>query len=274
MEYKFNDDTLIHSIGFNPMKLEGILRFGIIAHNFARMNSIPYSRNYNFTLDDEMLKKIGGSKKINKKIEEANKENIYLVRSLYISDDPLSAYNMYVRHGISFIVEDVPFIYDKNQEIIKRSDEVVVKNHVPSENIKAIMIPEEYKNKKLNEVEMFNSNTLNFSLIKDNVINLMKYLMNYNCDIDLDEVAYLLNDLKTAYLSINSLTKDHPDFSDAMADYKDIINDINSLFNGYVYDLFSKMLNKEVTVMDLVEYMNNKYDNKNIVFLDNKGRKR
>ena len=54
MNYKFNDDTLIHGISFNPMKLEGILKYGIVSENYARSNNIPYSKNYNFTIDEEI----------------------------------------------------------------------------------------------------------------------------------------------------------------------------------------------------------------------------
>lgn len=272
MNYKFNDDTLIHAIGFNPMKLEGILKYGIISENYAKEKDINYSRNYNFNLNEEMLKKVGNNTLINDIIEKANKENIYLVRSMYISSDPLSAYNMYVKKGISFIVEDVPFICDKNVEIIKRSDEVIVKNYIEKENIKAIMVPEDYKNKKLNEVDMLPNNILNFGLIKKSTINIIKYLNDYNYNVDLDEIAYLLKDLETAYKSVKSLDKENPDYNDAMLDYKDITKDINNLLSEYVYDMFSKLLNKEVTVLDMVEYINSKYDNKEITYLDSKGK--
>jgi len=274
MKYKFNDDTLIHAIGFNPMKLEGILKHGIITENYAKENNINYSRNYNFNLNEEMLKKVENNSEVNEIIEKANKENIYLVRSLYISDDPLSAYNMYVKNGISFIVEDKPFFYNKNKELIKRSDEVIVKNHIEKENIKAIMIPEEYKNKRLNEVNMLPNNILNFGLIKSSVINMIKYLNDYNYDVDIDEIAYLLKDLEIAFKSVKSLDKNNQDYNDAMLDYKDIINDINNLLSNYVYDMFSKLLGRDATVLDMVEYINNKYDNKDIVYLESKGRKR
>lgn len=272
MKYKYNDDTLIHSIGFNPMKLEGILKYGIITDNYAKENNISYSRNYNFTLNRDMLNEVNNDSKINNIIESANKENIYLVRSLYINDDPISAYNLYVRNGISFIVEDVAFIYDKSKEIIKRSDEVIVKNYISKNNIKAIMIPEEYKNKKLNEVDMLPSNILNYSLIKDSTINLIKYLEEYNYQADLEEISYLLKDLKTAYLSVNSLDKSNPDYNDAKEDYKEIISEINSLLSQSVFECFSNILNYEVTVLDLVQYINSKYDNKDITFLESKGR--
>lgn len=35
MNYKFNDDTLIHGISFNPMKLEGILKYGIVSEKLC-----------------------------------------------------------------------------------------------------------------------------------------------------------------------------------------------------------------------------------------------
>lgn len=272
MEYKYNDNTLIHAIGFNPMKLEGILKYGIITDSYAKRNNIAYSRNYNFTLDNSMLDKVNNDSKINTMIESANKENIYLVRSLYINDDPLSAYNMYIKNGISFIIEDVSFIYDKNVELLKRSDEVVVKDYISKNNIKAIMIPEKYKDTKINKLDMLPKNILNYSLIKESTANLIKYLENYNYRIDLEEITCLLKDLKIAYLSVKSLDKSNPDYNDAKEDYKDIINEINILLSEYVYDCFSNILGREVTVLDMVEYINSKYDNKNIVYLESKGK--
>ena len=272
MKYNYNDDTLIHAIGFNPMKLEGILKYGIITDDYAKEHNITYSRNYNFTLNRDMLNKVGNDSDINKIIEKANKENIYLVRYFYISDDPLSAYEMYVKNGISFIIEDVPFIYDKNQELIKRSDEVVVKKHISKDKIQAIMIPEEYKNKKLDDLYMLPRNILNYELIKSSAINLIKYLENYNYHMDLEEITYLFKDLKTAFFSVESLDRNHNEYNDAMEDYKDIILEINGILSENVYKCFSNILNKEATVIDMVDFINSKYDNKNIVYLESKGK--
>ena len=272
MQYKFNNDTLIHGIGFNPMKLEGILKHGIVTENYAKNNDIIYARNYNFTLNDEMLNQIGNYN-INEKLEDANKNNIYLVRTLYISDDPLSAYNMYIKNGISMVVEDVSFIYDNGVELIKRSDEVIVKDFVPKDKIKAIMIPEEYKDKKINEVDMLPNNILNYGLIKNSVATLITYLKSYDYEVELDDLTYLLSDLKTAYLSISSLAKDNTDYNDAILDYKEIISEINNVLSEYVYECFSRLLGYNASVLDMVTYLNNKYENKDICYLEGKGRK-
>lgn len=273
MQYKFNDDTLIHGIGFNPMKLEGILKYGIVTENYAENNNILYARNYNFTLNDEMLSKFGNGN-INEQLENANKNNIFLIRTLYISDDPLSAYNMYIKNGISMIVEDVPFIYDTGKELIKRSDEVIVKEFISKDKIKAIMIPDEYKNKRLDEVDMLPNNILNYGLIKNSVATLITYLQEYGYEVEIDELSYLLADLKTAYLSIKSLDKNNSDYNDAMLDYKEIISEINNFLSECVYECFSEMLGFDATVSDMVTFINSKYDNKDICYLDGKVRMR
>lgn len=269
MNYKFNDDTLIHSISFNPMKLEGILKYGIVSENYARSNNIPYSKNYNFTIDEDIKDKDS----INKLIMDANKDNIYLVRYLYVSDDPLSAYNMYIKNGISIIIEDVPFIYDKNKELLKRSDEVVVKENISPLNITGIMIPEDYKDKPLNEVMMLPKNILNYNLIKSSAIELVNYLQSNNYEVDITELSYLLKDLGIANKSVNSLSKDNIDYNDALNDYKDIINDINCFLSENVYNYFSNVLGKSATVLDMVEFINNKY-NKDIVIESMQGKAR
>lgn len=273
MQYKFNDDTLIHGIGFNPMKLEGILKHGIVTENYANNNDILYARNYNFTLNNEMLGKVGESD-INKILEEANKNSIFLVRSLYVSDDPLSAYNMYIKNGISMVVEDVPFIYDMGKELIKRSDEVIVKDFIPKDKIKAIMVPIEYKDKKLNEVGMLPNNILNYGLIKNSVATLITYLKGYGYEVELDELSYLLGDLKVAYFSVSSLDKDNPDYNDAILDYKEIVSEINALLSECVYECFSKLLGYGASVLDMVTFINNKYESKDVCYLDGKVRMR
>ncbi len=271
MNYKFSDDTLFHSVGFNPMKFEGILRNGLVSDYYAKKHNISFSKNFNFTIDST---KEGINNIINDKLTENNLRNISLVRNLYVSDDELSAYNLYIKKGISFVIEDVDFIYDKSKEFLKRSDEVVVKDHIPNDKIKYIMIPSVYKDKMLCDVDMIPSNMLNYDLIKNNVINLINYLKEYNYIVDTDEISLLLKDLKVAGTSVNSLNKDSIDYQEALNDYKDIIKDINELLSFSVFECFSKMLGKYASVYDMVEFINSKYSNKDIIILDSKEKKR
>lgn len=270
MNYNFNDNTLLHGISFNPMKLESILKYGLVSYNYAKKNNILYAKNYNFTIDNNKL----DSNLINEMIENDSKDNIYLVRYLYVSDDPLSAYNLYIKNGISFIVENTNFIYDKDKELLKRSDEVVVKDNIPLSNIKGILLPNDYKDMLLKDVPILPKNILNYNLIKENAISLVNYLKGYNYEVDIEELVYLLKDLGIANKSVNSLSKDNIDYNDALNDYKDIINDINLFLSENVYLCFSNLLGKEATVYDMVEYINGKYNNLDINIISEKGKRK
>lgn len=264
----FNDDTLLHAIGFNLMRFEGILKHGIVSYNYAKEHHIPYSKNYNFTLDKKTIERKHLGNEINTTLTNANFQNIYLVRMLYVSDDSLSAYNLYVTRGISFIIENVPFISDKTKEFIKRSDEVIVKNYIPLTNIKGIIIPDNFYNVPLNEVGILSSNMMNYDYVVDNVKNYISYLEGYGYQIDIDEVSYLLKDFKTAATSLRTLDKQNEDYQDALNDYKDIINDFNELLANETYKCFTKLLGVPATVGNTVEYINKKYHNYQIINLE------
>ena len=47
MGYKYSDNTLIHSIGFNFARLESILKYGILSSKKAKEKNISFARNYN-----------------------------------------------------------------------------------------------------------------------------------------------------------------------------------------------------------------------------------
>jgi len=262
-----NDDTLLHSIGFNLMRFEGILKYGIVSYNYAKEHGISYSKNYNFTVDKKLIEKKQLGDGINDVLANANYHNIYLIRMLYVGDDPLSAYNLYSTCGISFIVENVPFLSDKNKEFIKRSDEVIVKDYISTKNIKGIAIPCEFYNVPLNEVPVIANNMMNYDYVVDNVKNYIKFLQSYNYQVDISEISYLLKDFKLAACSLKSLDKHSEDYVEAMNDYKDIINEINELLAEDTYKCFTKILGEPATVLKTVAYINKKYQNYEILDL-------
>ena len=51
--YRFGDNTIVHSIGFNPWKIESILTNGILSKSEASKNNVWYARNYfGYNFDD------------------------------------------------------------------------------------------------------------------------------------------------------------------------------------------------------------------------------
>lgn len=270
----FNDDTLLHAIGFNPMRLEGILKNGIVSYNYAKEHNIPYSKNYNFTISKTFLKNNDFGENTNEILKESNYNNIYLVRMLYVSDDPLSAYNLYVTKGISLVVEDIDFISDKEKEFIKRSDEVIVKRFIPKEKIKGITIPKNYIDESLSYISILPDNIKNYEYIMDTVKNYVAYLEKYNHKVDLEELSILLKDFKYAAKSIASLEKESIDYKESMEDYKDIIKEIDELLVEETNKCFTKILGNNPTVGRLAVYINSKYDNKEIIILESKSKNR
>lgn len=264
----FNDDTLLHAIGFNLMRFEGILKYGIVSYNYAKEHHIPYSKNYNFTLDKKTIERKHLGESINETLTNSNYHNIYLIRMLYVSDDPLSAYHLYATRGISFIVENVPFISNKTQEFIKRSDEVIVKDYIPTSNIKGIAIPDKFYNVPLNEVGILSSNMMNYDYVVDNIKNYLIFLQSYHHQLDITEVSYLLKDFKIAATSLRTLDKSSEDYQDALADYKDIINELNTYLANETYKCFTRILNEPATVGNVVAYINQKYQKYNIINLE------
>ena len=86
MNYKFNDNTLLHAVAFNPFKLESILQNGIISFNEASNSKLPFTRNtFGYNFDDY----------------------ISMTRYMYVSfkDTTTSFYN-YSLKGISLIDSD------------------------------------------------------------------------------------------------------------------------------------------------------------------------
>ena len=53
MNYNFNDNTLLHSVMFNPFKLESILQNGIMSFNEASKSNFSFTRNtFGYNFDD------------------------------------------------------------------------------------------------------------------------------------------------------------------------------------------------------------------------------
>ena len=234
--YKFNDNTLIHSTGFNILNFINIMENGIMSFNYAKEHNVSFNRNYDgYNLDDM----------------------ISCVRYLYVNkNEEDSSYVKYVMNGISFILEDVDFIYDKNERIIHRSDEVLVKDYIPNFKFKGIMIPEDYLDSSLDSLEYVRSNATSYVLVK-NIINMYKdFILENNNDADLsfyDDIDRELYAINEAY----GVSKDEVERNELRLEFKDVISDLNYEIGSDMGKIFSKIIGKEnISLFDVVSHVN------------------
>ena len=246
MKYRYNDDTLLHSVGFNLWRFESVLKHGILSKNEALKDKISYSKNYfGYNKDD----------------------SISLVRYLYINPNVLySSYDLYLRNGISFIVEGVPFIYDKGQKQIHRMDEVLVKDKIPKEAICGISVSDKYLDMTLDRLPMISFNITSYNYLKETSDNLIKYLKDNNHEVDYEEYKEIFYDLKLtsrAYASLKekNVKEDDEDLKDVLDYYQELLQELSFYLARETFNCFSKKLGKPATLRDTMGYIMSKYGN-------------
>lgn len=234
-KYKFNDNTLIHTVDFNPCKIESILKYGILSSNEASKLNIDYARNYfGYNFNDY----------------------ISMTRPMYSSiDDENSCYNKYITKGISFIVNDVDFIYDMNDAYYNHADEVFVKDKIDTSKFEGIIIPNEYLDYSLSDLPMIPIKSTSYENIKTSCDILIKYLENMGNSINMDEYNIYLRDLLLTMVELNK-DVNNQELQDDFIDSKLALNEFIAI---NVENTFSKVLNKEdVNVSDMMNYINTK----------------
>lgn len=246
-QYKCSGNTLLHSILFNIPRLESIMRYGIISKEFASKNNIEYAKNFDgANLDD----------------------CISLVRYLYVNyNEEDSSYCIYVKNGITFIVEDVNFIYDKSDRIIHRFDEVLVEDHISKDKIKGIMIPKDYEDSCLSELDIISPNMKNYLNVKNCADYIVKYLKNNNYQIDYEYYNICLKALKSINneiyrLKLMNIPLEDNKYQDLLINFEEVIKDLNIFLAEELDNYFCILFNKDnVTILEIVDYFNKKYLN-------------
>lgn len=233
--YSFNDNTLLHTCGFNFYSFVNILKNGIMSSSIAREKGIDLSRNFDGSnLDD----------------------TISCVRYLYVNDEiEDGAYNLHIKHGVSFIIEGVDFIYDKSDRVIHRYDEVLVKDYIDISKIKGILIPESYLDCSLNELEYIRKSSTSYVLVKNNLDKLIGFInsLGGNCSVkeydDYLRELYLINEAfrnESNELEMKSLKED----------FADVIDEINYSLGNEMSECFKRILGHDVCLYDVVNYFN------------------
>mgnify|MGYP003366812277 FL=1 len=245
MNYNFNDNTLLHSVMFNPFKLESILQNGIMSFNEASKSNFSFTRNtFGYNFDDY----------------------ISMTRYMYVSfgDKNTSFYN-YTLKGISLIVENQDFIYNQNEMYFNYPDEVFVKDKVVKENIKGILLPLKYLDYLLEELPMFNLKSTSYVNIKHTCDDLINYLKTLNYDVNMPLYNIYLNDL---YQVVLKLQKDENN-SMLLEEFMECKISLNEFIAKEVQNAFDKKFNKKITTLEeMATFIAEKY-NKKIYYIDN-----
>lgn len=245
MNYNFNDNTLLHSVMFNPFKLESILQNGIMSFNEASKSNFSFTRNtFGYNFDDY----------------------ISMTRYMYVSfgDKNTSFYN-YTLKGITLIVEDQDFIYNHKDMYFNYTDEVFVKDKVDKENIKGILLPLKYLDYLLEELPMFNLKSTSYVNIKHTCDDLINYLKTLNYDVNMPLYNIYLNDL---YQVVLKLQKDENN-SMLLEEFMECKISLNEFIAKEVQNAFDKKFNKKITTLEeMATFIAEKY-NKKIYYIDN-----
>lgn len=245
MNYNSNDNTLLHSVMFNPFKLESILQNGIMSFNEASKSNFSFTRNtFGYNFDDY----------------------ISMTRYMYVSfgDKNTSFYN-YTLKGITLIVEDQDFIYNHKDMYFNYPDEVFVKDKVDKENIKGILLPLKYLDYLLEELPMFNLKSTSYVNIKHTCDDLINYLKTLNYDVNMPLYNIYLNDL---YQVVLKLQKDENN-SMLLEEFMECKISLNEFIAKEVQNAFDKKFNKKITTLEeMATFIAEKY-NKKIYYIDN-----
>lgn len=235
--YKFSENTLIHSVGFNLFKFSSILEHGILSEKSALRENVNLARNfdgYNFD------------------------EYISMIRYIYVDNGVNSSYNRFAKKGISFIVEDVDFIYDYNEEYINYNDEVLVKDKIDRSKIKCIMVPEEYAYSSLKDLPMINLRSYKYKNIKNNADNLIEFAKHMGYEITSLEKNIYENILFSLSVSLKDFLGDRENKEKDEVCLEDKLY-LAEFVSGVVSKSFSVALGKDdVTLLEAINYLNGK----------------
>ena len=237
MYYNYNENTLLHGIGFDLAKFDSISKHGLLSKKAAGNFGIDMARVFSAYNGDD---------------------TISMVRYGYINKyADNSAYNKFIKKGISFIVEDVDYIYDVDKRVINSVDEVLVEDSISIDKFNGILLPEEYAYASLEDLPMFNMKSNHYKNINDTCNNLIKFISSLGYTLSNEEKT-LYKSLSYSLLSSLEVTKKDKELSSLE---KELIREdklaLAEFMSSLVHKAFCKELNCDfVTLYDAVEYLN------------------
>lgn len=232
-----NKEIFYHSVGFNIVKLESILKNGLVSEKYAIENNIDFARNFSgYNLDD----------------------TISLVRGIYASINEDGAYKKYIAKGITIemLLEEKDIIYDTNDRYMNHYDEVLGKDYIDKSNFTSLIIPEEYMDYSITDLPLFSLTSTSYKNIKNTSDNVINYIENtLNGEVDKQEYKLLLEELK---LTIKELNNDINN-KELQEDFIDIKCALNLFLTSSLELALKPFINKDnITIYDIIEFINKK----------------
>lgn len=235
--YEYNDNTLLHGIGFDLAKFDSICKHGLLSKKDADNLGVDMARVFSAYNGDDAIS---------------------MVRHSYVNKyDKNSAYYKFIKKGISFIVETDDFIFDVNDRVINSVDEVLVEGSISCDSFTGILLPEEYADSSLNELPMFNMKSNHYKNINDTCNNLIKFVASLGYKLS-DEEKAIYKSLSYSLLSSLEATKKDKELS---LEEKELIREdklaLAEFMSSLVHRVFCMRLDSDfVTLYDAVDYLN------------------
>lgn len=242
--------TCFHSIGFDFFKLTSILKYGILSASEIEKRKLNIPRNFK-----------GGNS--NKWISVVDTN---LIQYKY------TAYKNFTEHGIGFLcnVPEMvePYPATKKAEAIRKGepynksghlDERYVYKEIPIENITCIIIPENYINMDIRNLNYL-YNSLDFKLLLDRIeyysnIFLKEDISLFDENFNKESFEILLASYKRTIDTFIESKQDKLDRLKVQKELEELLNEINKYIQNAIYKYYSKLTNKkEITVLNVLNY--------------------
>ena len=228
-------EVFYHSVGFNIVKLDSILRTGLMSLEEAKKRDVSYSRSFDgYNLND----------------------TISLVRGIYSNIDTDGAYKKYISNGVTIEIS-LPLdkiIYDTSERYINHHDEVLCSGFISNESFKSLIIPEEYVDSTLEELPILTLSSTSYHNIKSTSDNIVSYIENtLHGKVLKDEYNELLEELKLTIKALNSSFDDE----ELNEDFLDIKYELNCFLTECLANALRPYIGKEdITLYDVVSFIN------------------
>ncbi len=221
-----NNNISFHGINFDYFKMLSILRLGILSYSAAQYKGVSLKRNF---------KGYNGS--FNVSLSESPS-----IHGTY----NFGAFNSYIKNGISFVIDTSNLYCIPDRGESKIPWEIYAIDHVPRENIIGIMLPEQFLQTSINQLNIFGD--IGTGFIDDYALKLIDEInLTFETSFSKEKIIDLIKSKKSL----------SGDFFDKMNKEKNINKQINETITK-LFDLGFKAkynLSESPTLIDAINIL-------------------